>query len=110
MNNINWARRPATKEDMIKDIDILIKVWKEYKKLYKRELAKRGGLFSVDMINKSIIKAKKNVGTKEEHEVSVEGFFDSYVSMMTVICDSAIVHNNIDKQLRDLKEESMNNA
>ena len=36
----------ATREDMIKDIDILMKVWKEYKALYNEEINKKYSLES----------------------------------------------------------------
>ena len=100
-------RRYATKEDFIKNIDILTMVWNEYKELYNKEMIKRNGMISVKTINDLIKKAKKTVGTKEEHEVSVEGFFDGYVAIFTEVCHSGVVHRSIDMQISKLKEESL---
>ena len=97
----------ATREDMIKDIDVLMKTWKEYKVLYNEEINKRKGIISINTINQLIIKAKEIAQTKEEHEVSVEGFFDSYVAMLVEIGNSNVVHRGIDIQLLNLKEESL---
>ena len=100
-------RRYATREDMIKDIDILMKTWEEYKILYNEEINKRKGIISIDSINELIIKAKEIAQTKEEHEISIEGFFDSYVAMLIEIGNSNVVHRGLDRQLLNLKEESL---
>lgn len=103
--NVNYARRFATKQDYIENIDTVMEVWNTYKEMYVEEVQKRGGLFSVDMVNKLIVKAKKQVGTTIEHEVAVEGLFDSYVAKMTSVRDSELVHKSIDMQLEAMLEE-----
>lgn len=103
--NVNYARRFATKKDYIENIDVVIDVWDTYKKLYVEEVQKRGGLFSVDMVNELVVKAKNQVGTTIEHEVAVEGLFDSYVAKMTTVKDSSLVHKAIDMQLDAILEE-----
>ena len=97
----------ATREDMIKDIDILMKVWKEYKALYNEEINKAEGMISVDKINKLIVRAKQIAQTKKEHEVSVEGFFDSYVAVLVQTGNSNTVHIMFDNFLEKLKEDSL---
>lgn len=103
--NVNYARRFATKQDYLENIDVVLEVWETYKKMYAEEVQRRGGLFSVEMMNELVLKAKKQVGTTEKHEVAVEGLFDSYVAQMTTIKDSGLVHFNIDRQLFAISEE-----
>ena len=103
--NVNYARRFATKQDYIENIDMVIKVWDIYKDLYVKEIQKTGGVYSVDAINRLIIIAKKEAGATLEHEVAVEGFFDSYVAQMTTVGNSKIVHSSVDAQLNEMLKE-----
>ena len=99
------TRRFATKQDYLGNIDVVLEVWETYKKMYAEEVQKRGGLFTVDMMNKLVLKAKSEVGTTEEQEVAIEGLFDSYVAQMTIMKDSSLVQSNVDRQLSAILEE-----
>ena len=100
-------RRYATKEDFINNIGILMNVWENYKYMYERTIMDMEGIISVDKINELIIDAKKEAGAKPEHEVAIEGFFDSYVAILTSFGNSLIVHKTIDRQLNNLLVESL---
>ena len=100
-------RRYATKEDFMNNIGILMDVWKNYKYMYERTIMDMEGIISIDKINGLIIDAKEEADVKPEHEVAVEGFFDSYVAILTSIGNSLIVHKEMDRQLKNLLIESL---
>lgn len=103
-SNVNYARRSATDLDLIENLDMVKKVWGIYKDLYKVELVKWCGILTVKNINELIIKAKKIAETKIEHEIAVEGMFDSYAAILFSYSDSAIAEEMVDKKLEELTQ------
>jgi hypothetical protein len=100
-------RRYATKEDFINNIGVIMNVWENYKYMYERTMMDMKGIISINKINELIIDAKKEANTKPEHEIAVEGFFDSYVATLTEVGHSGIVHKAMDSQLNNLLIESL---
>lgn len=95
-------RRYATDSDFEENIDILVETWGIYKRLYQQEIEKTQGIINVDKINKLIVMSKIYAKAQPEHEIAIEGLFDSYVGVLFTSGDSRAASTLIDMKLKQI--------
>lgn len=103
--NVDFARRPATIEDFYNHITKIKLVWREFKKIYVKQVSKKYGMVSFDDINRYIDKAKSKYSINRDENIAVEGFFDGVCGIMNIYhLDSTKLFKLVDNEIEMIEQ------
>lgn len=90
------------RQSVINNVEILEKIWENYKVEYNLELSKKGKV-NVSQLDKLMLKAQTKTNIENNIEEDIEFLFDYYIEALFESDDYITANKTIDDLILDIK-------